>query len=116
MVEKKVTHLKLTEKEYKYIKYKSKNFHTIKNLFIVNKNLEMLIITLGSKGSKVYLKNGLLLSYETNKRKKIVNTVGAGDVFSSLIIIGLIKNQNIIDSYYNAIKQSTFSVSKIKCF
>jgi len=53
-------------------------------------NLKILILTKGSKGSTVYLKEGDKLSLLPSPPIMVVDTVGAGDAFSAVFILGLI--------------------------
>ncbi len=53
-------------------------------------NLKSLIVTLGEKGS--FIVGNDIIESDINKVNNIVDTVGAGDAFSSVVILGLIKN------------------------
>ncbi|MEA3470021.1 MAG: carbohydrate kinase [Thermodesulfobacteriota bacterium] len=63
--------------------------------------LQSLILTQGSQGATVYLQEGTQLSVVPASDIQIVDTVGAGDAFSAVFILGLMSNwplQKIIDS------------------
>ena len=51
--------------------------------------LQALIITMGSKGATVYLQDGQRLSVAPASQVNIIDTVGAGDAFSAVFILGL---------------------------
>ncbi|MCB0324129.1 MAG: hypothetical protein KDD69_11175 [Bdellovibrionales bacterium] len=52
--------------------------------------LEQLIVTLGSKGAFVVLANGAVVSEQTPPLETVVDTVGAGDAFTSVWLFGLL--------------------------
>lgn len=59
--------------------------------FLMNKYaLKIVAITKGDEGSKLYTKNGCFHS-KTNRVSSIVDTVGAGDAYSSMLAIGIMK-------------------------
>lgn len=112
MLKNKITHLKLTDNEYKFLKNKSNNFFTIQNMFKINKKLEYIALTKGSKGSEIILRNGMILKFINVNSDKVVNTIGAGDMFSALLIKGIIKKENLIDTYIKASSEATKSITK----
>ncbi|MEJ2656909.1 MAG: PfkB family carbohydrate kinase [Desulfobacterales bacterium] len=52
--------------------------------------LKVVAITMGSKGSELYTPNGFFQS-EINHVSSIVDTVGAGDAYSAMLTVGIIK-------------------------
>ena len=52
--------------------------------------LKFVSITWGDKGSELYTKDGNFHA-KTNRVSLIVDTVGAGDAYSSMLVIGIIK-------------------------
>ena len=52
--------------------------------------LKIVAITMGDKGSGLYTKDGYFHS-KTNRVSSIVDTVGAGDAYSSILALGIIK-------------------------
>ena len=52
--------------------------------------LKFVAITWGDKGSELYTKDGNFHA-KTNRVSSIVDTVGAGDAYSSMLVIGIIK-------------------------
>ena len=112
LISKKITHLKITKNEYRYIKKKSKNKFLIKNLFKINKKLKFIILTKGKDGAAMYFKNGTIIYDNKTKKPNINNTVGAGDVFSSLMITGILRKDDAIQSFTKAIIASEKSIFK----
>ncbi len=52
-------------------------------------HLRTLIVTRGGKGATVYSENGQSVSVVPSSQVKITDTVGAGDAFSAIFILGL---------------------------
>jgi len=52
--------------------------------------IECLFLTLGDAGACTYDRDARLVEVKPNKRNSVVDTVGAGDAFSSVIILGLL--------------------------
>lgn len=109
----KITHLKLSIEEYKYINKEFNNSYTVKKLFKKNKNLKFIAVTNNYKGCEIYFRNNISLIYKNIKKIKIINSVGAGDVFTSYLIKSIVRNEDIISGFEEAITNSTNSVSKI---
>jgi fructokinase len=91
--------LKLNEDELKLINYiflnEKYNFNktakTIKDKF----KIDMLCVTLGDKGSFIF-KDELENHYEIDtKKEEIVDTVGAGDAFASVLCIGYLLKMDV---------------------
>jgi fructokinase len=60
--------------------------------FILEKlNLELLILTKGSKGALLINKDKETSEMDIIPVSKMADTVGAGDAFSSVVILGLVK-------------------------
>lgn len=57
--------------------------------FIATHKLKGLIITLGAKGAIVFTENGELAQVKPLQTLEVVDTVGAGDAFTSVLILGL---------------------------
>jgi fructokinase len=51
--------------------------------------LQAVFITMGAKGATAYLPDSTPLSVEPGSRVTVVDTVGAGDAFSSVLLLGL---------------------------
>jgi len=116
MMKKKVTHLKMTESEYRYILKKTNGHLEINNLFNINKNLKYIAITKGHKGSEIYLKNNIIIKHNGSIVNKMVNSVGAGDIFCAYLIKGLLKETNLTDSFNESVKYSAKSIRSFKSY
>lgn len=83
-----------------------------KNMHKEFANLNMIIITMGSKGSLVYdFRNNEC--YECDAKKvNVVSTVGAGDSFSAAFLTKYIKTSSISDALEFATKISGYVVSQ----
>ena len=53
--------------------------------------LQQLIVTCGAEGYDVYGRNGVLTESGTPPKTTVVDTVGAGDAFTSIVILGLVQ-------------------------
>lgn len=83
--------LKLNEPELSDIQ-KGKNRNLTEKATIIRKqhNLEKTIITKGKNGALIIDKKNKIFRSKT-KKIKIVDTVGAGDAFTAVVILGIIK-------------------------
>lgn len=59
--------------------------------FLANYDLQGLIVTLGDKGAGVFTRDGQHEHVSPQRSSNIVDTVGAGDAFASVIILGLVQ-------------------------
>ncbi len=59
--------------------------------------LELLIVTLGEKGAMALGPKGTVSEVAPNSRDKLVDSVGAGDAFSAVVIYGLLKKWSLED-------------------
>jgi fructokinase len=59
--------------------------------FLAEYKLKGLVLTHGSKGAEVITADGKMISVEPVKSIPVVDTVGAGDAFAAIIILGLSK-------------------------
>lgn len=60
--------------------------------FLTDYNLKGLVLTHGAKGAEVITADGQRVKIQPEKNISVVDTVGAGDAFASVIILGLSKN------------------------
>ena len=60
--------------------------------FLAEYNLKGLVLTHGAKGAEVITADGQRVKVQPAKNISVVDTVGAGDAFASIIILGLSKN------------------------
>lgn len=59
---------------------------------LTKKALEMILHTSGSKGAQLICKDGSQYQITPESGIKVIDTVGAGDAFSSIILLGLLKH------------------------
>ena len=65
-------------------------------------DLELLIVTRGAEGVLVCDGDGALLEIPAQVSHKVVDTVGAGDAFSAVVILGLLRDWNSGDTFQRA--------------
>jgi len=53
-------------------------------------DMEMLLVTQGEKGAAAYGRDGLMAEIKPDSKSEVVDSVGAGDAFSSILILGLL--------------------------
>lgn len=63
--------------------------------FVADYNLQGLVLTHGAKGAEVITADGGKFKAQPAKNISVVDTVGAGDAFASVIILGLIKGWSL---------------------
>ncbi len=68
----------------------SKDNDAFVNFLMDRYRLKIVAITMGDKGSELYTKDGQFQT-KTNRVSSIVDTVGAGDAYSSMLAVGIIK-------------------------
>jgi len=59
-------------------------------IFSENNNLELVLITRGSNGAQLITKSGFQFHTHPESDVSVVDTVGAGDAFSSIFLLGLL--------------------------
>ncbi len=96
-----------------YLKLNDEEESVLQNLFnknieqiISDFNLELAILTLGPKGSKIITSNSM--SECPAAKCKIVDTVGAGDSFTAFFIINYLKGMSISESQKKASKVAAY--------
>ncbi len=96
-----------------YLKLNDEEESVLVNLFnknieqiISDFNLELAILTLGPKGSKIITSNSM--SECPAAKCKIVDTVGAGDSFTAFFIINYLKGMSISESQKKASKVAAY--------
>lgn len=52
-------------------------------------NLEALFVTLGDQGAVAYTRDGDLITVKPSTQVQVVDTVGAGDAFAAILLLGL---------------------------
>jgi fructokinase len=64
--------------------------------------LQLLIVTLGEKGALAITRNGEKLAIKPEKSTTVIDTVGAGDAFCSILLLGKIKQWPLQDTLNRA--------------
>jgi fructokinase len=88
----KASWVKLNEVELDELFPSSETLHTRLNNLIVDFKLDGILLTLGEKGAVVYTNEGDSFSVSPQRATKLVDTVGAGDSFTAVFIMGLLQN------------------------
>ena len=60
--------------------------------FLLQYQLQRLLVTQGAKGAELFLANGERLTVASSGNVKLVDTVGAGDAFTAVILLALLKD------------------------
>ncbi len=63
-------------------------------------SIELMVVTCGAKGAFAMLRNGEMYKVKPSTETDVVDTVGAGDAFNAVVLLGLIKGwelQQILD-------------------
>ncbi len=81
--------VKLNEDELNLLGSGAGDIESQADQFIDRHKLKGLIITLGKKGAIALTENGSFAQVEPLQTLKVVDTVGAGDAFTSVLILGL---------------------------
>ena len=76
------------------------------------KNLKLIIITLGEKGSMAFKTNSGEVYFEKAQKVEVASTVGAGDSFAATFLYEFLKGSEIKTCLKNAAKVSGFVVSQ----
>lgn len=95
------TIVKISDDELNFITDEKEEELAIKKIF-KNKNIKVLLLSRGSKGASIYLKNGKFFSspgYKVNT----IDTTGAGDSFLGAVLSSLLGKENILELDYNEI-------------
>jgi fructokinase len=85
--------VKLNEEELlivaKYFKMNAPSVHEKASQLLAEFNIQQMIVTAGAKGAWMVTKNGIIKSdLEITAKTLLVDTVGAGDAFSAVCILG----------------------------
>ncbi|MCK5416240.1 carbohydrate kinase [Candidatus Parcubacteria bacterium] len=70
---------------------KNENIDKLAQKFFEKNNFKMLILTKGNNGATIFTKDKIL-NKPSVKKEKFIDSVGAGDAFSSVVIYGIINN------------------------
>ena len=88
----------LTELHDEFFTEKSKGENTISTMareFIHRFSLALLLITRGSKGAILYTKDTRTYEIQPKAKTEVVDTVGAGDGFTSIMLLGQLKGWDL---------------------
>ena len=81
--------VKLNQDELSQLGCGKGDIETQSREFIETHKLKGLVITLGAKGAIAFTENGSVAQVRPSQTLEVVDTVGAGDAFTSVLILGL---------------------------
>ena len=90
----KVDIIKISDEDYRYL-YGAKDFTETSKSWL-NNGVKLVILTLGSEGSKVIYDNDKEVFVKSNKVDVVVDTIGAGDTFNAGFLLNL-GEQDLLD-------------------
>jgi fructokinase len=79
-----------------------------------NKKLKYILLTLGSEGAMIYDCRKRTVLFSDKPECEVVSTVGAGDSFSACFLVSLLSGLPISDCLDNAVKLSSFVVTRLE--
>lgn len=80
-----------------------------------NSNLELIAVTCGRKGAKLYEKNGRITQVSTTETKKVVDRIGAGDAFIAGYMFGYSEAMSPVECAKLGATLSSFVIEKVGC-
>ena len=83
--------VKLNHQELQQLQVAGDSLEAKMRLFIERYQLEVLVVTLGEQGAWAIDDNGELLTVQPDSLQVVVDTVGAGDAFASVLLLGILK-------------------------
>lgn len=83
--------VKINEEELALLVSEEHTLNSQIDYLLKNSSIETLIVTCGAAGAIAALKSGEQFRVKPDKAIKLIDTVGAGDSFSSVILLGTIK-------------------------
>lgn len=84
--------VKLNHDELMQLTHRQGNLKDLMLSFLAQHRLETLIVTCGSKGAIALTNHGELVEVAPAERLTVVDTVGAGDAFASVVLLGMLSN------------------------
>ena len=81
--------VKLNEDELIHLSAPQKSFKATLQAFLTDYELEVLIVTRGEKGAAALSQSGVFIEVTPTHQVTIVDTVGAGDAFAAVLLLGL---------------------------
>ena len=94
--------LKLNAGELDMITPEAKGFHDGINMVMKNTRLNYLVVTRGDEGALLVERSGQRFQVDINEATEVVDTVGAGDAFSSVLLLGNIRDWPVVVSLQRA--------------
>jgi fructokinase len=83
--------VKLNHQELQQLQVAGDSLEAKMRLFIERYQLEVLVVTVGEQGAWAIDENGELLTVQPDSLQVVVDTVGAGDAFASVLLLGILK-------------------------
>lgn len=87
--------VKLNEAELAELCPKQTDLETAMQAFCTQFDIDTLVVTRGAKGAMAWNKQQQLVSIKPPATTNVIDTVGAGDAFSALLLLGLSKQWSI---------------------
>jgi fructokinase len=81
--------IKLNIDELQALQFETTEPKSCMEIFVAQHNLEGMILTCGKEGAFALKKNGQFFSVSPSEITEVIDTVGAGDAFCSVILLGL---------------------------
>tara|TARA_B110000971_G_scaffold221948_1_gene271795 strand:- start:5699 stop:7084 length:1386 start_codon:yes stop_codon:yes gene_type:complete len=106
--------IKPNQKEFQNIFKLDNNIKNLKNKItkILKKlNIDYLLLTLGSKGMKLFSRNNV--TNFTSEAKEVYDVTGAGDTVLASLAVGIHTGKNIIDSVKFSLRAAEIVISKL---
>ncbi len=94
--------VKLNEEELNLLVTETAGLTAKSQTLLDHYKLELLIVTRGDQGATAYTADGRQTSVRPDKKTTVVDTVGAGDAFTSVTITGLLNNWPLHDTLQRA--------------
>lgn len=87
--------LKLNEEELSLLITEEKDIDKAINYLFSNYPLNNIILTKGKAGAISFIRDGISKQISSSQNTTVIDTVGAGDAFCSVLILGILKNWDI---------------------
>lgn len=90
--------LKLNEDEYKTLFPEEGEPENCGNILFDRYNLKAVFLTMGSRGAMAFTRDSVPLTVKPTSSTEVLDTVGAGDAFSSVLLLGLVHQWPLEDT------------------
>lgn len=104
--------LKLNEEELGLLYLKHYSAEEKAKALIEDFHLKVLILTKGSRGATIFLKEGDKVEITPEPQNIVVDTVGAGDAFSAVFILGILSDWSMDKTIRHAQEFASFVVGQ----